>query len=342
LWVNHIYKLIAISGLIISVIIASKIGIKTNTVKAEENKSSKQIYNNETLNSTKSIKIGDLVFSVQKVIESNKNQYRTASKENKLLCIDLNIENKGTEEEQITAIMVFKLLGKNNVQYNIVLPEGNDSVNGIVYPNKAVAGKIWFEVPKESSSYELHIRPSMMNEEIAIINIKHVDSSYIVDDDINTDLREDINSIDNNINNNIQENEIVDNVFKVNKSIKIDNLIFNISKVSTSHYDVSKENDKEEHFINIELFVKNEGTITEQMTSITLFKLIDMNGQTYNIVLPEKDGINGLLESGKKISGSISFKVKDAKSNFKLQITPWITKEIKGYVDIDKLFEKHE
>lgn len=326
---KKMYNLIAISALTMSIIMASKVGTRINTVKAEENKSNMQISNKETFNSTKSVKIGDLVFSVQKVSESNKNQYRTASKGNKLLCIDLNIENNGTEEEQITSIMTFKLFGKNNVQYNIVLPEGNDSVNGIVSPNKAVSGKIWFEVPKENSSYELQIRPSMMNEEIGIINIKLVDSSYIIDDDINIDLREDIHNI-----NNIQENEIVDNVFKVNKSIETDNLIFNISKVSTSHYDVSKGNNKEEHFINIELSVRNEGTITEQMTSITLFKLIDINGQTYNIVLPEKDGINGLLEPGKEISGQISFKVKDVKSNFKLEITPWLTKKIKEFVDI--------
>lgn len=125
-----------------------------------------------TLAATNSVRINNMVFTLNSVSASKSNQYRTAAEGNKLVCINLTVTNQGTKQEQLTSIMMFKLYDKTGKNYNIVLPEGPDSINGLLSPGQSKTGTVWFEVPQGLNQFELHIRPSMMSQETGILAIQ--------------------------------------------------------------------------------------------------------------------------------------------------------------------------
>jgi len=163
----YMYKKAVIKYFIIAVIAGSIIVAGINNVNAEE------IIEPEK---TSGIRVNNLVFTVNSVSGSKSNQFKTASEGNKLVCINLEVTNDGTRQEQLTSIMIFKLYDNSGNIYNIVLPEGSDSINGLLSPGESKKGTVWFEVPKEANRFELCIRPSMMSQETGIIDIEIVEN----------------------------------------------------------------------------------------------------------------------------------------------------------------------
>lgn len=121
------------------------------------------------------IVIGDMAFTVKSVCESQKNGYKTASEGKKLVGINLIVENNGTKEQQMTSVMMFKLIDSKKQKYSIALPEGPDSLNGLLAPKASMSGSIWFEVPKEETQFQLVIRPSMPEQQTGTLDINTSD-----------------------------------------------------------------------------------------------------------------------------------------------------------------------
>lgn len=130
-------------------------------------------------------------------------------------------------------------------------------------------------------------------------------------------------------------NESLHNNGDATNSITIDHLVFNIKDASVSQENRFGAAGEGYRFLNIHLSVKNEGSTVEQMTSHMVFKLHDMDNQVYNIFLPEEEGLNGILKPEQEINGKISFKVREGKEKFKLEIKPWIGEGLKEYVSIN-------
>lgn len=130
-----------------------------------------------------------------------------------------------------------------------------------------------------------------------------------------------------------EENGKIKSASIVNKDI--DKIFFDIKKVSLTEYNGNIKAEEGYDFLDIELLIKNNGKYNQQITSIMIFKLFDEKGNSYNIALPEKKGVNGLLAPKNKIDGKITFKVREGEKKFRLEIKPWVTKSIKKYVDIN-------
>lgn len=120
----------------------------------------------------------------------------------------------------------------------------------------------------------------------------------------------------------------------LNSEVQIATLAFKLESASIESVKKPGAEDEGYKLLNLELSVKNNGTKEEQLTSVMAFKLTDIDGQAYNIVLPEEQGLNGLIKPQGELEGKISFKVKAEKKDFKLEIKPWITMSKKAYIDI--------
>lgn len=319
-----IYKRTVIKYLILAVIAGSITVVVSNRINAEEIIESYKTSSLEVCNN--SIRINNLIFTVNNVSESKSNQYKTASEGNKLVCVNLKVTNDSTTQEQLTSIMMFKLYDKNGNIYNIVLPEGPDSINGLLSSDESKDGTVWFEVPKGINSFDLYIRPSMMSQETGILDIEIGEPYYTNNNEIVSNSNENEEHI-------IKESDLDPKSNITN--ITIDSLVFNIKEVLVSERNKFGAAGEGNYFLDINLSVRNDGSKEEQITSHMIFKLVDMDNQVYNIVLPEENGINGILKPQKEISGKISFRVKEEKRKFKLEIKPWVMKELKEYVNID-------
>ena len=257
------------------------------------------------------VEVGNCKFTIKNVSESNDNGIRKAQAGHKFLCINLIVENYAAKEQQITSVMVFTLKGSNNKQYNVAVPEGLDSINGLVPAKAAVSGNIWFEVPQDEKLLRLNIHHTLQE--------KQADSVGIY-----------LKTAESRMQNN---NEKISG-YTIGNDIIVDNLTFSIDCTSTTGEKASGKADKAYKHLNIDLSVKNNGLKEEQLTSAMVFKLIDETGQVYNAYLPEEKGLNGTLKPKDEISGRVSFKVDAEKKNYTLEIKPWAYKASKGIIDI--------
>ncbi|SHI44106.1 DUF4352 domain-containing protein [Lutispora thermophila] len=303
-------KKVAVKYFILTVVACSIILAGSNITNAEEFMEYDKTSN--IIVYMKSTKTNNLVFTINGVSESKSNKFKTASEGNKLVCINLKVTNDGVKQEQLTSKMMFKLYDDKRNIYNIVLPEGTDSINGLLSAGESKEGTVWFEVPKKINKFELCIEPPRMSQKKGMLDIETVGKSN---------------------DNKGQIAKESDSGSAIN--IAINNLVFDIKEVSVSRGNNLGDAGEGYCFLNINLSVKNNGSKEEQMTSHMVFKLVDANNQAYNIVLPEENGINGILKPQKEISGEISFRVKEGERKFKLEIKPWTMKELKEYVDIN-------
>jgi hypothetical protein len=119
------------------------------------------------------IKINDLTFTIDEIKTSQFNQYKEPAEDNHFLYIDLTVENKGTKQEAMTSIMMFRLSGNNDDVYNMVLPEpADESINGLLNPGDTMSGKVCFQVPKDIKEFNLEIQPSMIDKKRETVNLK--------------------------------------------------------------------------------------------------------------------------------------------------------------------------
>ncbi len=118
------------------------------------------------------VKIGELNFTVHGTKVAESNEFRKPSEGNQFLYVDLTVENKGSKQAQMTSIMTFSLVGKDGKCYNIVLPEEEESLNGLLESGDKMRGKVCFEVPENTHEFELEIKPAVVKAENVIIDIK--------------------------------------------------------------------------------------------------------------------------------------------------------------------------
>lgn len=266
-----------------------------------------------------SIQIKDLIFTIHGMNVSEGNQFKNAEEGNQFLNIDMTVENKGSKETPMTSIMMFKLFGKDGTGYNMALPEGKDSINGLLPSGGKMKGKVCFEVPENIENFQLGIKPSVTSE-MKIIEINNEDKE-------NTESEKNKENKQHKENKEQKEHKAVQYGFS--KSIQIEDLIFTINEINIAEGNQFKNAREGNQFLTINMTVENKGSKETQMTSIVMFRLFGKDGTRYNIVLPEeKDSINGLLPSGDKIKGKVCFEVPKDIKDFQLKIKPSIKSEV--------------
>jgi hypothetical protein len=113
-------------------------------------------------------------------------------------------------------------------------------------------------------------------------------------------------------------------VFNVGDTFKMDTIQYTVSSIRTGKGGDFVKPNQGNRFLYIMVTAENVGTKTENMSSLAMFKLVDREGLSYDLAIPEdaKGSMDGELGSGRKMKGEIAYEVPEAIKDFELEITP--------------------
>jgi hypothetical protein len=113
-------------------------------------------------------------------------------------------------------------------------------------------------------------------------------------------------------------------VFKIGDTFKMDKVQYTVNGVRTGKGGDFVKPDQGNRFLYVMVTAENVGTETENMSSLAMFKLVDKEGLSYDLAIPEdaKGSMDGELGAGRKMKGEIAYEVPEAIKDFELEITP--------------------
>jgi hypothetical protein len=83
---------------------------------------------------------------------------------NEFFLVDCTIENVSSENKDVSAINIFKVVDTDDVSYDKTLfTDNNGSLKGTIEPTKTIKGEYWLEVPTGKTILELEFEPSLTN-----------------------------------------------------------------------------------------------------------------------------------------------------------------------------------
>lgn len=269
---------------------------------------------NEKKTAFEKVELLGMEFQVTEISRTSSNGVKESEDGRMFICVGMDIKNNNNVREYVLSVMNFSLTNENGQWFNVVMPEGTDTVNGIIPAGGNRTGKVYFDVDENTEDFILSFR-----NRSRMVDDKKL-KFHINSEDINIDKagREHDKSAEENIEKSVEKSEK-----KAIESVTVNNLKFELlgSKVIDT-YDrrAAAEGFK---FLSIDLNVENLGDSTEQITSIMTFMLMDEYQNYYRVKLPELDGINTAIKSGEKISGTIVFMVNERSRRINLRCKPW-------------------
>ncbi|MGH4121902.1 MAG: DUF4352 domain-containing protein [Clostridium sp.] len=122
----------------------------------------------------------------------------------------------------------------------------------------------------------------------------------------------------------IQESKDAQSHFKVGETGRLGDYQFTVNTVTLTKSNKFWHAQDGNKLITINCSFENVSIVQYGMTAITLFKLFDTNGKTYNMCLGGNNNgrMDGLVEAGKKVTGEITFEVPISIAEAQLEIHP--------------------
>ncbi|OUM87931.1 MAG: hypothetical protein BAA01_10830 [Bacillus thermozeamaize] len=118
------------------------------------------------------IKMGDLIFVVNSVRDSEGDQFIKPQQGHVYKMVDVTLENVGNESDVISSLMMFSLSDADGYKYNVTIgPETKGSLDGELQPGRKMRGELTFEVPKDAKGLELLFEPNVFGFGQAIVKL---------------------------------------------------------------------------------------------------------------------------------------------------------------------------
>ena len=262
--------------------------------------------NSKNKNKPKSYSVGEVIeldnmlVHINDVKTSNGSNEFDAPKEGyKYLILDISINNKTDDFVNISSMLMFNLVNKNGLSYELsLMAPTRGSLDGGIGPGRKIRGEIAFEVPKDKSDFELEIDPEFWSYGISIVKINEKiikkDASVAFSDDTSDDIKH----------------------FEIGDKIKLNDITLKINKIKTSNGGDFETPKKGHEFLIVNSTVENIGEESTSLSSLLQFKVVDINGLSYeSVFLSElKGSLDGELAPTRKMTGEIAYEVpKDAK-----------------------------
>lgn len=317
---KDLFKITIISILSLNLIATASVGAKVTenaiTKESKENQNiSKSILPND---SSSVIELDGLKYTVKSISKKDSNGLKEASDGKTFICIEMDVENNSVDNTQITSVMNFSLTDNSGNWFNVVMPEGKDSLNGTLPSGKTKSGKVYFDADINTKNFILTFRSRISKDKSITINN---DGKIITNPEHESD----------NVNSNNQEK--YEKKYEFNQTVDCDHLKFTIGNIKVSNYyngNFAKDGFK---FVHVNVEAHNTGSHKEQITSSFMFKIKDENNNYYRVRLPEEKGINSIIAPNQKLSGEIVFEVEEDLSDFTMEIKPWIYKDYEALID---------
>lgn len=266
------------------------------------------------------VELDGLKYTVKSISRTDSNGVKNAANDRTFICVEMDVQNNTGNDSQITSVMNFSLTDTSGKWFNVVMPEGNDSVNGQLASGTIKSGKVYFDVDIDTTEFILTFRSRISGDK----SIK-----------INADGKIVNNSENNNKNNTTNNKEKYERNYEFDHTANCDYFRFNIGDIKVSNYyngNFARDGFK---FVYIDVEAENTGSYQDQITSSFMFEMRDENNNYYRIKLPEENGINSIINPNEKLSGKIVFEVEESSSNFTMRIKPWAYKSYEEIIDFE-------
>ena len=122
------------------------------------------------------VKMGDLQFTLNGVRYEAGDEYWKPDEGTKWLVFDCTLENKGSESEAISSLLMFKLYDADSYTKDIAMADNlKGSLNGELGAGRKMAGEVAFTVDEGEDEWELVFEPQVFGFGQAIYDISASD-----------------------------------------------------------------------------------------------------------------------------------------------------------------------
>ena len=122
------------------------------------------------------VKMGDLQFTLNGVRYEKGSEYWAPDEGTKWLVFDCILENKGSESEVISSLMMFKLYDADSYSKEIAMADNlKGSLDGELGAGRKMAGEVAFTVDEDESAWEFVFEPQVFGFGQAIYDISASD-----------------------------------------------------------------------------------------------------------------------------------------------------------------------
>ena len=164
---------VLLSAIVIS---GALVGCGSDTPKKVEDQNQKQEQQQES--KVETFKVGDTIqtkdfkITVNKVETSEGGEFVKPKDGNEFIKVDITIENTSKEEQNISSMIMFKVVDKDGRSYNqAIVEDQNGQLDGKVAPGRKMTGEYVVEVPKGATGLQLEFDSSLLNSGQVIVDL---------------------------------------------------------------------------------------------------------------------------------------------------------------------------
>lgn len=164
---------VLLSAMVISGALA---GCGSDTPKKVEDQNQKQEQQQES--KVETFKVGDTIqtkdfkITVNKVETSEGGEFVKPKDGNEFIKADITIENTSKEEQNVSSMIMFKVVDKDGRSYNqAIVEDQNGQLDGKVAPGRKMTGEYVVEVPKGATGLQLEFDSSLLTSGQVIVDL---------------------------------------------------------------------------------------------------------------------------------------------------------------------------
>lgn len=161
---------VLLSAIVIS---SAFIGCGSDTPKkVEGQKQEQQEQQVETFKVGDTIQTKDFKITVNKVETSEGGEFVKPKDGNEFIKVDITIENTSKEEQNVSSMIMFKVVDKDGRSYNqAIVEDQNGQLDGKVAPGRKMTGEYVVEVPKGATGLQLEFDSSLLTSGQVIVDL---------------------------------------------------------------------------------------------------------------------------------------------------------------------------
>lgn len=164
---------VLLSAIVIS---GALVGCGSDTPKKVEDQNQKQEQQQES--KVETFKVGDTIqtkdfkITVNKVETSEGGEFVKPKDGNEFIKVDITIENTSKEEQNVSSMIMFKVVDKDGRSYNqAIVEDQNGQLDGKVGPGRKLTGEYVVEVPKGATGLQLEFDSSLLTSGQVIVDL---------------------------------------------------------------------------------------------------------------------------------------------------------------------------
>ncbi|ELC8400432.1 DUF4352 domain-containing protein [Clostridium perfringens] len=159
---------VLLSAMVIS---SAFIGCGSDTPKKVEGQE-QQEQQVETFKVGDTIQTKDFKITVNKVETSEGGEFVKPKDGNEFIKVDITIENTSKEEQNVSSMIMFKVVDKDGRSYNqAIVEDQNGQLDGKVAPGRKMTGEYVVEVPKGATGLQLEFDSSLLTSGQVIVDL---------------------------------------------------------------------------------------------------------------------------------------------------------------------------